>query len=336
MLSKGLPFKNIDIHKFWRKKTFINYLLLPLSLLWIVGSQLRKLKSSYKSKAFVVCLGNINLGGSGKTPSAIFIGNELSKKGFKVAFLTKGYGGFAKQAWVKQNQNPLYVGDEPLLLAKHLPTLVSKNMIDGLKILEADGFDIIITDDGFQNPTFKKDFNLLIVNGDYGFGNKLIFPAGPLRERISGGFKKADSVFLLEKSNIDIKHLAEKYSLNMFEGKYEPQEDIPVKTGDKVLAFCGIGIPDKFKKTLEHQGIVIEKFVAFKDHHFYSKSDMKYLIKKAKSKNLSILTTEKDYIKIPLQYKAKILSFNINLVLQNSNLFINKIVDSYEKKEKTK
>ena len=329
-------FKNLDIHKLWRKKSLINYLLLPLSLLWFLGSQIRKLKSSYRSKAFVICLGNINLGGSGKTPTAIFLGNELSKSGFKVAFLTKGYGGKARQTWVNQNQSPIDVGDEPLLLAKHLPTLVSKNMIDGLKLLEENNFDIVITDDGFQNPTFKKDFNLLIVNGDYGFGNKLIFPSGPLRETIASGFKKANCVVLLEKNNQDIKYLASKYSLNVFEGQYEPQENIAIKKGDKVLAFCGIGIPDKFKKTLEHQEIRVQKFIHYKDHHFYSKSDIKYLIKKAKSKNLTLVTTEKDYIKIPLQYQSSIISFNIRLLLQNSNSLINKIVSGYEKKEQTK
>ncbi|MCL2567617.1 MAG: tetraacyldisaccharide 4'-kinase [Alphaproteobacteria bacterium] len=333
-------FKNLNFVEFWQKKSLLNYLLLPLCLIWWILSQLRKFKPAYESKLFVICLGNLNLGGSGKTPTAIFLGKALPEilndPAVKIAFLSKGYGGALKNIWVDANKHgALEAGDEPLLLAQHLPTFVCDNMINGLKILESSGFHIVITDDGFQNPTFKKDFNILVVNGYYGFGNGLIFPAGSLRESIKGGLKKADIMVLLERSNKKIKKLAEEYRLPIINGEYVPT-NMEINKEDKYLAFCGIGIPKKFKKTLRKYHIKTEEFLVFPDHYNYTPADINNLIKNADDRNLALLTTQKDYVKIPLQSRAKILSFNIELRINNSQLLLDKIIKNYEeKKEKT-
>ncbi|MDR2007495.1 MAG: tetraacyldisaccharide 4'-kinase [Alphaproteobacteria bacterium] len=327
-------FKNLNFVEFWQKKSPLNYLLLPLSGLWWILSQLRKLKPVYEGKLFVICLGNLNLGGSGKTPTAILLGRSLRDKNptMRIAFLSKGYGGKLKNVWVDVNKHrATEVGDEPLLLAQHLPTLVCSNMIDGLKTLETDGFQMVITDDGFQNPTIKKDFNILVVNGYYGFGNGLLFPAGSLRESISSGLKKANTMVMLERSNKKIKKLAAAYQFPILSGEYVPISGIPKKDED-VLAFCGIGIPKKFKKTLRKYHIKVEEFITFPDHYAYTAADIDNLIKRATDKNLTLLTTQKDYVKIPLQSRAKILSFNIELQLTDLQLLLEQILKSYEEK----
>ncbi|MDR0484539.1 MAG: tetraacyldisaccharide 4'-kinase [Alphaproteobacteria bacterium] len=332
-----MSFKNLNLSQFWQQKSIFNYLLLPLSGLWWVSSQFRKFKPYYESKLFVICLGNLNLGGSGKTPTAILLSKNLqeyvNQRGLKIAFLSKGYGGSLETAWVSPKHSPKEVGDEPILLSQYLPTLIHKNMVAGLKILEEEGFNIVITDDGFQNPTFKKDFNMVVVNGDYGFGNSLIFPSGPLRESVNSGLSRANIVLLLESQNSYIQELANKYQLEVIHGEYIPEANI-IKKEDDFLAFCGIGMPFKFKKTLEKNNIKVLDFVSFSDHHNYTNTEIEDLINKAEEQNLKLITTQKDYVKIPLQYVEKILSFNIELQLPNSEILLNKIISCYEKKEK--
>lgn len=311
-------------NKFWQKRNLFNYLLLPLTCIWWLASYLRKLQQPYQSPLFVICIGNLNVGGSGKTPTALLIG-ELLKPHHKVVFLTKGYkGSLQKPTWVTPKHHATETGDEPLLLAKILPTMVAKNLKNGLQAIARDKkATVVIIDDGFQNPTIVKNFNILVVNGNYQFGNKLLIPAGPLRESIKSGFQKTQALLILENDSTAIQKLAKKYNLPTYLGQYQPINKYPANYG--VVAFCGIGMPEKFLNTLKNNSIKVEDFFTFPDHYQYTKKDLQQIIKSAK--NLPIITTEKDYIKIPKAYTSNIINYKVKLNLQNAEVLLLQILN---------
>jgi tetraacyldisaccharide 4'-kinase len=327
-------FKRIDIYKFWQKNSIFNFLLHIFSYIWILVSFLRKLKTkSYRSKKFIICVGNINLGGAGKTPTCIYLAENLTKLGYKVCFLSSGYGGnFNHIQLLNSHVDPKICGDEPLLLSQIAPTFISKSLKNGVKFIEEyhNQFEIIILDDRYQNPEVIKDFNLLVVNGNYGFGNGLIFPAGPLRESIKSGINKANAVLILEEDSYHIKDLIKDYypQVNnlLYSGTYIPSNLNNIK-GD-YLAFCGIAIPQKFINTLIKYKISVIDTLFFKDHHNYNENDINNILTKAQKKSLNIITTTKDYIKIDKKYKNTIQYLEIKLKLNNDDL-INNIIKNY-------
>jgi tetraacyldisaccharide 4'-kinase len=324
----------MSIYNFWQKKTIANYLLYPLAGFWALGGIIRKLKSKpYKSNLFVICIGNINLGGAGKTPTAIKLGELLKQAGFSVVYLSKGYGGYAKKPTWVSGQSYKEVGDEPLLLAEVLPTLVCKDLVLGLKTLEKQNdIQIVITDDGLQNPNFIKDYKVLVVNGGYGFGNGLGFPVGPLRQSIAKGINNVDSILVLDEDKANISVLAKKYHKPIFFGHYEPQEIDEKVKNSPIFAFCGIAMPQKFLNTLKKCNLKVVKTAFFKDHHSYSNVEISSIIKQAKDNNMVVLTTKKDYVKLDKAYKNDIYCLNIKEVIKNENDFIKPIINKYENK----
>ncbi|MFL1780694.1 Tetraacyldisaccharide 4'-kinase [Candidatus Hepatincolaceae symbiont of Richtersius coronifer] len=329
---------SFNIHKVWQKKSFISYLLIPFSLLWVLGTYLRNLKKPYESNIFTICLGNINLGGSGKTPSAIYLGQQLSQQipKVKIAFLSKGYKSKLQgPLWViPQSQtlnNPQDVGDEPLLLAQVLPTLIAKNLKQGLRFLEQENFDLVIIDDGLQNPNINKNFRILVINGNYGFGNQRIFPAGPLREKINFRLSNVDFILLLEEDKKAITSLIKQFQVPFTTGAYKPSNFLsPISAQAKgFYAFCGIGMPEKFLLTLRQSNVVVKLFKAFPDHYQYQDKDLEALSNYAQQNQLQLITTAKDYVKIPKAYKKNIISFNIKLELDNKDILLDTILKQY-------
>ncbi|GHU27080.1 tetraacyldisaccharide 4'-kinase [Bacilli bacterium] len=240
-------------------------------------------------------MGGINVGGSGKTPVATEIARILKKNRKTYCFLTKGYGGTAKG--VKKlgaYSNDVYiVGDEALLLFEHGDTFISKNRVAGLKYINDNHkYDYIIMDDGLQNPTFHKDINILVIDGEYGFGNGLVIPAGPLRESFSSANRNIiNLVIIIGEDRQNISSLCNKYSLPVIYGKIEPT----TKNFDKkYIAFCGIGHPEKFRKTLVDNDVAIVDFIIFDDHHIYNNSNVDDL----KKLGYPMITTKKDWVKI--------------------------------------
>ncbi len=322
--------KTSDINNFWKGKNILNYCLQPFSLLWLIASHIRKWQKSYTSSSFIICVGNINIGGAGKTPSSIFIGKSLKDRGYKVAFLTKGYGRKSGETlWVNATSGVSRVGDEPILLAKHLPTLVSANIVEGLKILEKEGFEVIIVDDGLQNPSFKKDFKIIVINGSYGFGNAFVIPSGPLRQTVDSAMATADHIILLEDDEYGVAKIVKNFNIDISFARYVPSVDMRL-FNKKVLAFCGIGIPDKFKIILLKYGLNIFNFVIFKDHHLYTEEEIKGLLEEAEESNSLVVCTEKDHVKIPLEYQDKVLSFNINMQMDGDELLFSKIIKRFK------
>lgn len=265
----------------------------------------------------VLCVGNLTLGGTGKTPVALFLGKHFLAQGKKVGFLTRGYGGCLKgpvQVVLSQHRAQ-EVGDEPLLLASVAPTWVSKDRVAGAKAMTQAGIDLIIMDDGYQNPFLYKDGSFVVVDGVQGFGNGQIFPGGPLRESLKEGLARADAVIIVREPSDRLKQSLKIYKKEILQAEV----DIDSKTlpPGKVVAFCGIGNPDKFFASLEKEGVHMVEKKAFPDHHLYSAGDLDGLRKISEVQQASLVTTEKDWVRLPKKDQKDILAVPLTLKWKN-------------------
>ena len=265
-------------------------------------------------------IGNITMGGAGKTPVVLSIAKILkNNSNKKISILTRGYKGKLNGPIMVENHHTIKdVGDEALLLKKEAPTCISKNRIEGIKFLEKQGYDIIITDDGLQDKRFFKNLSILVIDSYFGLGSEMIFPAGPLRETLSSGLSKADLALIIGNGN---------YKLN---SKTTPilRANIINKillTNEKLVAFAGIGNPNKFFQTIKDAEADIVDQVSFPDHHEYSKKDLEKLIKLAKEHDAKLITTEKDYVRISQGYQDKIKTLPIELIWEENEILMKEI-----------
>jgi tetraacyldisaccharide 4'-kinase len=249
----------------------------------------------YRARAKVVCVGNLTVGGSGKTPIAISIAQRLLRRGLKTLFLSRGYGG--------KERGPIFVnpahdiaeqiGDEPLLLARAAPTVVARNREHGAQMADAAHADVILMDDGHQNFALEKDLSIVVVDAESGFGNGRIVPAGPLRESIAQGLNRADAVILSGKGEPPLKS---------FKGPVLRASTIPAPgtnlRGTRVVAFAGIGRPDKFFSTLQSLGADVVESKGFADHHVYTAAELARLKARARDADAMLMTTEKDFVRL--------------------------------------
>ena len=295
---------------FWQHKNFTTFILYPLGKLYSLATRLNlKFHKPQRVNIPVICIGNLTAGGSGKTPTAISIAAILQTMGYKPFFVSRGYGGKLNNVLVSTNlHTPEQVGDEPLLLARQAPVIVNANRFQGAQTAISHGADIIIMDDGFQNPKLHKDLSFLVFDGSIGYGNGFCIPAGPLREELSHGLKRAQAIIIIGE---DKKNLKQQISLPSFEGKISALK--PQISGSRVMAFAGIGRPEKFYLSLKELGFELVKTIDFPDHHFYSIQELQDLIKQAKDNNCQLITTSKDFVKIPqnLQQHFQVLEIEI-------------------------
>lgn len=301
--------------KFWRTINPLSLLLWPISLLYQLVTTIYHFKNcqAYSSAAKIITVGNLTLGGAGKTPVTIALTKLLHGK---VAVLTRGFlGQFEGPIMVTENHTAIDVGDEAILLNRNAPTCVAKDRLAGIKFLESLGFEIIITDDGMQDHRFTKDLTLLVVDSYACFGNKMVFPAGPLRENINAGFKKADAIILIGENECEIST-----SLPIIKAQLAAKEDLK---GQRFLAFAGIGNPDKFFHSVELAGGEVINSIAFADHHQYTENELMLLMKLAKQDSLELITTEKDFVRISSQTQIKTLP--VELVWNNKQEILNRI-----------
>ena len=295
--------------KFWDTKNSTSTLLLPISYIYNLITQYRLHHNQpYKSKAYVICVGNITAGGVGKTPISIALAQRYIKEGKKVFFLTRGYKGKLKNILVDlEKHTPKETGDEARLLAKVAPTIISPNRISGAQLAEDLGAEIIIMDDGFQNPNLYKDESILVFDGSKGIGNNRILPAGPLRETLATGLKRANYAIIMGE---DKTNLSSQITIPCYKGKLIP---VPLELHNKnVSAFAGIGNPNKFYQTLKELGYKLIKTTNFEDHHNYTKEELNFLKDEAKEHNILLITTEKDYVKIPKDLTSNIYCLKVN------------------------
>lgn len=302
--------------KFWRKRNLISEMLVPFSVLWFFWMRIRELRAHPKKlPAPVICIGNITVGGAGKTPVAIAVAKLLTARGHKPAFLSRGYGGKLKGPLKVDpaTHTAAEVGDEPLLLARVAPCYVAKNRLQAADIALMGGATVLIADDGMQNHGFHKDLTLAVVDAGYGFGNGLVLPAGPLRDRADLALKAAHAVVLIgshaEPKTLEIIH-SSKLPLHL--ASLHP--DTLPDTQTPYVAFAGIGIPAKFFTTLKQVGVNVAVHIPFPDHHPYSGKDLAHLEKLAKEKNAKLITTEKDAVRLPPEFRTKVATLAVTFL----------------------
>jgi len=303
----------IKTPRFWKKKSIIAWLLYPISLLYRLITKIRSdFAKPYKSKIPVICIGNVTAGGAGKTPAAIAIARICQDIGKKPVFLSRGYGGrINTPTLVTAGHTAKDTGDEPLLLSRHADTLIAKDRADGAKFIEDKGYDVIIMDDGFQNPYLAKTLSLLVIDGHYGIGNGFVLPAGPLREPLSRALHRCHGVVMIGDNKHSIKH--NKPLLNA----HIKICDNNLDTESDYLAFAGIANPLKFFKTLSSNGFRVKDAIPFPDHYSYSKQDINRLTSMAEKNNCKLITTEKDLVRIDKNHDIKTLA--IELVFEDEN-----------------
>jgi tetraacyldisaccharide 4'-kinase len=251
----------------------------------------------------VLCIGNLTLGGAGKTPTATAAAKILAAADRRPFILSRGYGGsLTGPVQVDSAQHrATEVGDEPLLLARHAPTVVSLNRVAGAAAARVAGADVIVMDDGFQSPGLVKDRSILVVDGRRGIGNGMVFPAGPLRAPLKEQLGRAQAFLVIGSGNAAeaIASMAQQVGLPVFHGRLEPDAAALAAIKNRpVLAFAGIGDPEKFFATLRDAGIEIRESRSFPDHHRYRRAEARDLVDRAERDGLTAVTTEKDHVRL--------------------------------------
>lgn len=284
-----------------RKKGVVAFALTPLAALYgsIAAKRMTK-GEAYRAGCPVICIGNFTAGGGGKTPTAIAIAKVLKGAGKNPAFLTRGYGGSAKGPLQVEDQDAEEVGDEPLLLAGVAPTFVSADRVAGAKAIAETDADIIIMDDGFQNPSLAKDFSLIVVDAGSGLGNGLVMPAGPLRAPLEAQLARADGLLVIGegKKTASLIKAFESAGKPVLKAKIEPNCDPRWLGVMPVIGFAGIARPSKFFATLKSNGAGLTASHAFPDHHRFTERQARALLKEADTKKAMLVTTEKDWARL--------------------------------------
>lgn len=290
-------------------------LLKPLSWVW-AGATARRIARAnpYKSKAFVICVGNLTVGGTGKTPIVQALAERLSREGKAVHILSRGHGGaLAGPVRVDPRvHTAAEVGDEPLMLAGAFPVWVARDRAGGARAAEAAGAKIIVMDDGHQNPSLFKDLSLVVVDGEtrdgeWPFGDGAIFPAGPMREPLEAGLTRADAVIILMPPGLmepDPALVAQLGQRPVLIAQLEPAGPPP---DGPLLAFAGIGKPWKFERALKAAGGEVVEFSAFPDHATFDVAILAELAGRAKARGAGLVTTEKDWNRLPAAWREKVL-----------------------------
>ena len=313
----------------WNHRGLLAVSLLPLTLIWRLASLVRRLAARpYRPPVPVICVGNLTAGGTGKTPLVGWLADRLSEDGRTPAILTMGYGGSeAGPLWVDPEiHEAAACGDEPLMLADGRDVMVARDRAAGARAIIGGGrHDVIIMDDGMQNPNLSRDVTIGVFDGASGIGNGWVIPAGPLRLPFKAGMAEIDLAVINGNDETDLaKRIAS--ACETFTAGLRPQAAIIESLGDApLLAFAGIGRPTRFFRTVETLGGNLVKTLSFADHHPYSQQDLTQIQEDAQRHGAEMITTQKDWMRLPSDWRPRVVMLPVTMEIENEQDFLGRI-----------
>ena len=290
---------------FWARRGALSLLLAPLGCLYDAAGMVRRAGvRAERAPVPVICVGNLVVGGAGKTPVVADLARRLNSRGVAAHVLSRGYGGTlpGPVRVDPARHDAAAVGDEPLMLARGVPTWVARDRAAGARAAAAAGAQAIVMDDGLQNPTLAKDFSLVVFDGSYGFGNRRVMPAGPLREGIARGLARADAAIMLGADRTGAAALLGAIPIL----QAEPLTPTAGLAGRAFVVFAGIGRPQKFFDHFAKTGARIVTARGFPDHHPYSEVELNALADTAQKTGATLMTTEKDWVRLAPTWQTRV------------------------------
>ncbi|RCL01165.1 MAG: tetraacyldisaccharide 4'-kinase [Candidatus Tokpelaia sp. JSC085] len=333
-MPSGIAMANKAPAFWWKKPGLASRLLTPAAMAYGYFAQ-RNIENRIPSVVDlpVLCIGNFTLGGTGKTPVAIAFAQVARKCGYEPGIVSRGFGGTVHGVHMVDVTRDCarIVGDEPLLLAEHARVVVASDRYAAARMLKDTGCNIILMDDGFQSRRLYADYTLLVVDAIRGFGNRKIFPSGPLRAPLATQITYTDSILIIGDGvgvgqDCHVAHTKKP----VYHAKLVPLANAQV-AGRQFLAFAGIGHPQKFFESVKALGGIIKKEYVFADHYFFSESDIKNIAASAKAHKLTIATTAKDYVRLKTTRLSKkleeIIVFDVHVTFEVEDCCVNLLTE---------
>jgi len=306
---------------FWKRDggTLAPWLLGPLEGVTARLTASRLSRPGWRAPVPVLCCGNAGVGGAGKTTVALDLGRRLVARGLAVHFLTRGYGGRLPDATRvdPERHGAAEAGDEALLLTRVAPTWIAADRAAGARAAVAAGAAALVMDDGLQNPALVKDVSLLVIDGSAGFGNGRLLPAGPLREPVAAAAARSSAAVLIGEDRCQAQALLPS-ALEVLRARLAPASNGSALAGQRVLAFAGIGNPDKFWSTVAKTGAVLVGSARFADHHFYREAELRRLAAQAERLDAALVTTAKDAVRLPPAWREAVHVLGARLVWEDA------------------
>jgi len=289
--------------EFWRRRSLLSLLLMPFATIFSAVAAARIKKIGQSLAVPVICVGNYHGGGAGKTPTTLALVRLLRDLDETPVVLSRGYGGSLNGPVEvdPDRHSAAEVGDEPLMMARSVPVVVAKDRVAGATLAMSRRASVIVMDDGFQNPALAKDVSLIVIDGTRGIGNGRVIPAGPLRAPLWLQCERTDALLIVG-DGMAADSVAARIKMKgapVLRGHFAPDPAcVEALRGRPVLAFTGIGDPDRFFATLRTSGIEVAAERPFPDHHPFSDDDIASLLDQARRDGLALVTTEKDLARL--------------------------------------
>jgi tetraacyldisaccharide 4'-kinase len=305
---------------------------MPLGAAYGAVAARRLARNGIDAGIAVLCVGNYHVGGAGKTPAVLALVNLLRDAGEAPIVLSRGYGGKLRGP-VKvdpERHAASVVGDEPLMMAQTVAVVIARDRAGGVALARSQGASVIVMDDGFQNPAIAKDASLIVIDGDRGLGNACVFPAGPLRAPLPPQLARTDALIVVgngSAADTVAAAIAAQGGL-VLRAHLKPSEaSMAALRGRRVLAFAGIGDPQRFFRTLRGSGVEVVTEQAFADHHLFSRNEIETLAAAAKRDGLALVTTEKDFSRLRSGRPEDIVPFAVTLKFDDEAKLLKFVTD---------